>query len=117
MDKLENKIYEINNNVFLLDFNLTKFSYQETIFFEIKGNKSAFNSSNIYIQNSSEIQLETYKRLDTCNKSEKNSEIILYCNYTKYSKNNIVLMLLLNGGKKINIRNFEIKREWTRRNK
>ena len=110
MLKSQNETYTIYNKAFFINITLADFKDDDNdkIQFEIKGNISAFNSTQIYInsynyQNQTEI-LDNY---DNCSEVYSNNEITLSCNYTKSSnKDNAVFMLLLNEGNQINIRNI-----------
>ena len=84
------------------EFNENNNSY---ILFEIKGNTSAFNSTQIYIKINSYDQIENFYDYN-CNKTNKNNEITLTCNYTKSYEKNVLFMLILNEGNYINIRNI-----------
>ena len=110
MFKSQNETYTIYNKAFFINITLADFKDDDNdkIQFEIKGNISAFNSTQIYInsynyQNQTEI-LDNY---DNCSEVYSNNEITLSCNYTKSSnKDNAVFMLLLNERNQINIRNI-----------
>ena len=103
----QNKTYEINNTLFFIDLTMDEFNENNNsyILFEIKGNTSAFNSTQIYIKINSYDQIENFYDYN-CNKTNKNNEITLTCNYTKSYEKNVLFMLILNEGNYINIRNI-----------
>ena len=108
LKKSLNTNYEISSKVFFIDLILSNFKDDNYtyILFEIKGSKSAFNSTQIYINNLNESQTEIYSNYNNCKLSNEDNEISLLCNYTKNNPNNSRFMILLNKGQKITIRNY-----------
>ena len=103
----QNETYEINNKVFFINLAMNEFKdVKNYILFEIKGNASAFNSTQIYINTNNYNQIEQFYDCDNCNETNINNEITLTCNYTKSFENNVLFMLILNEGNYINIRNL-----------
>ena len=115
LSKSENNTFLINNKIFLIDLNTQDFNLGELILYEFKGNKSAFNSTKVYIQTSSDNTTITFSIFNSCNVFDIKNDIILRCNYTKtkYTEN-ILLMLLLNEGNQILIINNNPKEEENR---
>ena len=109
LNKFENNTFQINNKMFFIDLNIGDFKNGEIIFFEFKGNKSAFNSTQVYIRAiiKYEYRSMTYNYFKNCIEFEKNDEIMLSCNFTKIDENNPQLMLLLNEGNEIFVRNIK----------
>ena len=106
-------IYEIRwipkfNKVFFIDLNISDFKDDNNtyILFEINGTLSTFNSTQIYINDKNDSQSEIYNDFNYCNKDYNESELIFSCNYTKPDKDSTRLMLFLNEGNKITIKNI-----------
>ena len=104
----QNTNYDIFNKVFFIylyesDFEKDDNSY---ILFEIKGNSSAFNSTQIYKNDGYENQCELFKEVNFCNNTYNENETSIFCNYTKQNISSTQFMLLLNEGNKINIKNI-----------
>ena len=108
INKLENTTIDIFNNVLFIDLNESDFKNDNNsyILFEINGNLSAFNSTQIHINDRNENQLEIFNEFNVCsNKTFNEGEISISCNYTKQNKNPR-FMLFLNEGNQINIKNI-----------
>lgn len=117
LTKFENKTLLINNTILFINLYTDEFKLGDLILYEFKGNKSTFNSTNIYIQSSLDSQTEIYNKLKNCSELYIKDEIIISCNFTKNSENYIILMLLLNEGNTIFIRNINPEEKKTPDNK
>jgi len=111
LNRSENNTFLINNKIFMIDLITQDFKLGDLIFYEFKGNKSAFNSTKVYINSSSDNKTLNFSVFYNYSVIEQKDEIILSCNYTKNIKNDIVLMLLLNEGNHIFIINNNPKDE------
>ena len=107
LKKLQNFTHDIFNKIFFIDLNITDFKGDSNtyILFEINGNLSAFNSTQIYINDRNQSNTEIFSNF-YCNKQYySNNKITISCNYTKPNENMTRFMLLLNEGNQINIKN------------
>ena len=95
MNKLQNTTFDIFNKVFFIDLNVSDFKDDNNnyILFEINGNLSAFNSTQIYINDKNESQSEIFNDFNSCNKTYNESKVTISCNYTKPFKNTARFML------------------------
>ena len=111
LNKSENNTFLINSKIFLLNLNTESFKSGDLILYEFKGNNYTFNSTKVYIQSSSDDKTSNFIIFNNCTDFEGKDEIVLYCNFTKSIKENFTLMLLLNEGNQIIIRNINPKEE------
>ena len=108
VNRSQNTVFDIFNKVFFIDINISDFKddNNEFIFFEISGPLSAFNSTQIYINDINDTQSEIFNEFYYCNKNYDENELIISCNYEKSNKDSIRFMLFLNKGNKITIKNI-----------
>ena len=108
VNRLQNTVFDIFSEVFFIDINISDFEddNNEFIFFEISGPLSAFNSTQIYINDINDTQSEIFNEFYYCNKNYDENELIISCNYEKSNKDSIRFMLFLNEGNKITIKNI-----------
>ena len=107
LKKLQNFTHDIFNKIFFIDLNISDFKDDSNtyILFEINGNLSAFNSTQIYINDRNQSNTEIFSNF-YCNKQYySNNKITISCNYSKPYQNTARFMLLLNEGNQINIKN------------
>ena len=107
----ENNTFLVNNKVFLLNLYTEYFKLGDLILYEFKGNNYTFNSTKVFIQSSSDNQTTNYIIYNNCTNFVGKNETFLYCNFTKTSNDSFNLMLLLNEGNEIIIRNINHKEE------
>ena len=109
LNQFQNSTFQINNKMFFIDLVLNESHYGEMIYIEFKGNKSTFNSTQVYIRAiiKYEYYSQTYNYFNNCTESEQEEEIVLLCNFTQQDiVDKYQFMLLLNEGKQIFIRSI-----------
>ena len=95
-----------------ISYNISSFNTSTDIYYEFSGNKSSFNSTNIFysIKNTNLINdyLLDFKNLTTCKSNEEKNNIIIYCNYTKQKDEiEITFIILMNENSEIKVNNTE----------
>ena len=95
-----------------ISYNISSFNTSTDIYYEFSGNKSSFNSTNIFysIKNTNLINdyLLDFKNLTTCKSNEEKNNIIIYCNYTKQKDEiEIAFIILMNENSEIKVNNTE----------